>query len=81
MGTLAGNLATTGAREVQMENQLSMLSITVENLTAAEASIRNTDVAAEMANLTRLQILQQASATVLAQANQAPSLALQLLGG
>jgi flagellin len=47
---------------------------------AAESRIRDVDVAAESAELTRLSILQQAGASVLAQANQAPALALSLLG-
>ena len=46
---------------------------------AAESRIRDADVAAEAAELTRLSILQQAGTAILAQANQQPSLALQLL--
>jgi flagellin len=53
----------------------------VENLSSSESRIRNVDVAAESANLTRNQILQQAASAMLAQANQAPQLALQLLKG
>jgi flagellin len=48
-------------------------------LSASESRIRNVDVAKESANLTKNQILQQASSTILAQANQAPQLALSLL--
>ena len=55
------------------------LGVTRENLVAAESRIRDVDVAEEAANLTRLNILQQAGTAVLAQANQLPSLALQLL--
>ena len=54
---------------------------TVENFQAAESRIRDADIAQEAAELVRLQILQQASASVLAQANTQPALALQLLGG
>jgi flagellin len=50
-----------------------------ENFSAAESQIRDVDVAAEAAELTRLNILQQAGAAILAQANQQPTLALQLL--
>jgi flagellin len=47
----------------------------------AESRIRDADIAAEAAELTRLNILQQAGTAILAQANQQPQLALQLLGG
>ncbi|MBK8189306.1 MAG: flagellin FliC [Vampirovibrionales bacterium] len=64
-------------------NQLSSaqenLQISIENLQSAESRIRNVDVAAESATMARNQILQQSALTVLAQANQAPSLALKLL--
>jgi len=56
------------------------LSIAIENFSASESRIRNVDVAKESANMTKNQILQQAAATVLSQANQAPQLALKLLG-
>jgi flagellin len=52
-----------------------------ENFQAAESVIRDVDVASESAELTRLSILQQAATAVLAQANQQPRLALQLLNG
>jgi flagellin len=67
-----------------MTNRLSSasqnLSIAIENFSASESRIRNVDVAKESANMTKNQILQQAAATVLSQANQAPQLALKLLG-
>jgi flagellin len=55
------------------------LGVAKENLTASESRIRDVDVADEAANLTRLNILQNAGTAVLAQANQLPNLALQLL--
>jgi flagellin len=55
------------------------LTVTRENSIAAESRIMDTDVASEAAELTRLNILQQAGAAVLSQANQAPQLAIQLL--
>ncbi|MEM0952413.1 MAG: flagellin [Cyanobacteria bacterium P01_H01_bin.74] len=70
-----------GAMVNRLEGTSSNLSISVENLSSSESRIRNVDVALESANLTRNQILQQASNTVLAQANQTPQLALQLLQG
>ncbi len=71
--------ATIGSVVNQLESAGQNLSIGIENLSSSESRIRNVDVAAESAELTRNQILQQASATMLAQANQAPSLALSLL--
>lgn len=73
-----GNL---GAFVNRLEGAANNLSIGVENLSASESRIRNVDVALESANLTRNQILQQASNTILAQANQSPQLAIQLLRG
>ncbi|HEY9686162.1 MAG TPA: flagellin [Coleofasciculaceae cyanobacterium] len=79
LATLSQRMATLGGYESTMESQLSILSIRKENYTAAEASIRNTDVAAETSRVTQLQIIQQAAAYALAQANQTPNIALQLL--
>lgn len=78
VNTKRGNL---GAFVNRLEGSINNLSIGVENLSASESRIRNVDVAAESSNLTRNQILQQAANTVLAQANQAPQLALNLLKG
>jgi flagellin len=77
--TLNSRRAVLGALTNRLEGTANNLSITIENFSASESRIRNTDVAAESAKLTRNQILQQASAQVLSQANQAPQLALQLL--
>jgi flagellin len=57
------------------------LSNIAENVSAAKARIKDADFAAETAELTRTQILQQASTTILSQANQRPQAALQLLQG
>jgi flagellin len=73
-----GNL---GAFVNRLEGTANNLSIQVENLSSSESRIRNVDVASESAKLTQAQILQQAANTILAQANQAPQLALQLLKG
>ena len=72
-----GNL---GALENRLEVTINNLQVARENFKAAESRIRDVDVATEAAELTRLNILQQAGAAVLAQANQVPQLALQLLG-
>ena len=68
-----------GGVESRLSSAITNLSVTRENLVAAESRIRDVDVAEEAANLTRLSILQQAGTAVLAQANQLPSLVLQLL--
>jgi flagellin len=80
IATLASNRGILGAAESRLRTSISNLSISRENLAAAESRIRDVDVAQEAAELTRLNILQSAGASVLAQANQAPALALQLLG-
>jgi len=68
-----------GGIESRLSTAIVNLGVTRENLVAAESRIRDVDVAEEAANLTRLSILQQAGAAVLVQANQLPTLALQLL--
>jgi flagellin len=68
-----------GALESRLEVSINNLQVARENFKAAESQIRDLDVASEAAELTRLNILQQAGAAVLAQANQQPQLALQLL--
>lgn len=74
------NRGTLGAAEARLEVTISNLQVAKENFNAAESRIRDVDVAAEAAELTRLNILQQAGSAVLAQANAQPQLALQLLG-
>jgi flagellin len=68
-----------GGVESRLSTAIAKLGVAKETLTASESRIRDVDVAEEAANLTRLNILQQAGTAVLAQANQLPSLALQLL--
>ena len=75
------NRGTLGAAESRLETTIQNLTVARENFQAAESVIRDVDVAAESAELTRLTILQQAGTAILAQANQQPRLALQLLGG
>jgi flagellin len=69
-----------GSGESRLRSAVANLSSTRENYASAESRIRDTDVASDAAELTRLNILQQAGASVLAQANQIPGLALSLLG-
>ncbi len=72
--------ATLGAVQNRFEAVIANLSNVVENMSAARSRILDADIAMETANLTRNAILQQAGTAVLAQANQQPQLALQLLG-
>jgi flagellin len=74
------NRGTLGAAESRLESAISNLTVARENFMAAESRIRDADVAYEAAELTRLNILQQAGTAILAQANQQPQLVLQLLG-
>ena len=70
-----------GASQNRMSSAMRSIATSVENLAAAERRIRDVDVASETARLTRNQILQQASASILAQANTQPQIALSLLQG
>ncbi len=71
--------STFGAIQNRFESTIANLSTTTENLTASRSRIQDTDFAAETANLTRAQILQQAGVAMLAQANQLPQNVLSLL--
>ena len=77
--SLAQTRGSLGAIESRLHLAVSNLSVARENFAAAESRIRDLDIAEEAANLTRLNILQNAGVAVLAQANQAPALALKLL--
>jgi flagellin len=68
-----------GAVQNRLEHALAVTGTYQENLTSAESRIRDVDMAEEMVNLTKNQILQQAGTAMLAQANQAPQAVLQLL--
>jgi len=78
---VSGVRATIGAQINRLDHAITNLSIAEENLTASESRIRDLDIASEMAKFTRDQILSQAGTSMLAQANQLPQQALQLLGG
>ena len=69
-----------GAIQNRMMNTVNNLAATSENVSAARARIQDADIAAESAQLSRVQILQQAGTSILAQANQAPQQIMQLLG-
>ena len=71
--------ANFGAVQNRLEHRLNNLATYQENLTASESRIRDVDMAAEMTKFTKLNILQQAGTSMLAQANQAPQGVLSLL--
>ncbi|MGN0675891.1 MAG: flagellin [Oscillospiraceae bacterium] len=70
---------TFGAIQNRLEHKIDNLNVTTENLTSAESRIRDTNMAEEMMNFTKQQILSQASQSMLAQANQLPQGVLSLL--
>jgi flagellin len=72
--------ANIGAVQNRFEHTINNLNVAVENLSASESQIRDTDMAQEMTKFTRSQILQQAGTSMLAQANQSQQSVLKLLG-
>jgi flagellin-like hook-associated protein FlgL len=72
---------TFGAIQNRLERKIDNLNTTDENLTAAESRIRDTDMSEEYADMTKRQILSQASQAMFAQANQLPQSVLQLIQG
>ena len=68
-----------GAAQNRLEHTIASLGVAAENLASSESRIRDLDVAAEMVNFTKTQILQQAGTAILAQANSAPQSVLSLL--
>jgi len=80
LNTINSRRSDLGAKQNRLESALSNLTIMNENLRASESRIRDVDVAEESATMTKYQILQQASASVLAQANTLPQIALGLIG-
>lgn len=81
ISTIGSTRAELGAVQNRFQSTIRNLANIAENVSAARSRIRDTDFAAETAELTRNQILQQATTTVLSQANQRPQAALSLLGG
>ena len=73
--------AHLGAMQNRLENTISNLQIQAENLQAAESRISDVDVASEMTEFVRNQVLTQAAVAMLSQANSLPQMALQLIGG
>lgn len=78
--TVSSLRADLGAKQNRFEHTINNLNVAVENTTASESRIRDTDMAQEMTNFTRTQILTQAGTAMLSQANQASQGILRLLG-
>jgi flagellin len=76
ISTIRGNL---GAIQNRLEHTVASISVASENLNASQSRIRDLDVASEMVNFTKTQILQQAGTAILAQANSAPQNIMTLL--
>ncbi len=80
INTVSSLRAGFGTAQNRLESTIRSIAVAVENVSAAESRIRDVDVAAETALLTRNQVLQQAGIAVLAQANVSTQSALSLLG-
>lgn len=80
LNSVTSNRAAMGALQNRFESTISNLQNVAENLSAARSRIQDADFAAETANLTKAQILQQAGTAMLAQANSIPQSVLSLLG-
>ncbi len=78
--TVSTQRALLGAVQNRLEHTIKNVDNTAENLQSAESNIRDTDMASEMMEYTKYNILAQASQSMLAQANQQPQQVLQLLG-
>ncbi len=79
INNVSGERSKLGAIQNRLEHTIANLATSAENLTAAESRIRDVDIAVEMMEFTKYQILAQASTAMLAQANAKPQAVLQLL--
>jgi flagellin len=80
IGEVSSERSKLGAMQNRLDHTINNLSVSEENLTAANSRIKDVDMAKEMMNLSKQQILSQAGTAMLAQANQMPQGVLQLLG-
>ena len=81
ISTVSGKRGDIGAMQNRFDSLINNLNTTVENLSASESRIRDTDMASEMVEFTKNQVLSQAGTAMLAQANQIPQGILSLLKG
>ena len=79
INTVSSTRAGLGALQNRLEHTINNLDVAVENLSAANSRIRDTDMAKEMMNYTKMNVLVQSAQAMLAQANQQPQSVLQLL--
>ncbi len=79
INTVSSARASMGALQNRLEHTINNLDVSVENLSAANSRIRDTDMAKEMMNYTKMNVLVQSAQAMLAQANQQPQSVLQLL--
>ena len=79
INTISKRITTLGAAQNRIESAIESIGVQSENITSSLSTLRDADVATESSNYIKAQILQQASATLLATANQTPSIALNLL--
>jgi flagellin len=77
---ISGIRGTLGASQNRLEHTIANLGVAQQNLSASNSRIQDVDMASEMVNFTKSNILQQAGTSILAQANQAPQAVLKLLG-
>lgn len=80
IGQVSGFRSDLGSAQNRLESTMTSLQVSMENVQSIESGIRDTDMAAEMVEFTRTNILRQASTAMLAQANSSPQSILQLLG-
>lgn len=80
LSAVSDQRADLGAFQNRLQHTVANLGVSAENMAASESRIRDTDMAKEMTNFSRSQILQQAGVSMLAQANSAPQSVLKLLG-
>jgi flagellin len=78
---ISSTRADLGAFENRLQHTIDRLGVAIENTTASDSRIRDTDMAGEMANLSRTQVLTQAGSAMLAQATRSTQSILKLLGG
>ena len=79
MDEISRRITAIGAAQNRIESAVTAIDVQSQNLTSSLSTLRDTDVAEESSSYIQAQILQQASATLLATANQTPSIALNLI--
>ncbi len=79
LNEISARTTTLGAAQNRIDSAIESISVQSENITSSLSTLRDADVAEESSNYIQAQILQQASATLLATANQLPSIALNLI--